>query len=254
MACWGTRPLGLTRQYDLRVSYEESAELYDIIYAKRKDYAKESALIEQIVASEIGQVSGTLLDIGCGTGLHALHLAKSFEVEGVDLSLEMLRFARKRLASAQFHQGDMRSFDLGKTYDVVVSLFGAVGHLRSLDELRKFAAQVKKHMKPKSVVIIEPWYLPGHWQPGPAETNFIPDERVLRVVESSAEGRIARLAMHYFIGWPDAVSYFRADHELTSWSTDEFQTVFAAVGIDLRFTKAGLTSRGLFIGRIRIPS
>ena len=100
--------------YDPRVSYEQSAKLYDIIYAARKDYAGESATIEQIIGREIGRVSGALLDVGCGTGLHAAHLANSFEVEGVDLSPEMLRFARKRVPGAQFYQGDMRSFDLGK--------------------------------------------------------------------------------------------------------------------------------------------
>jgi len=50
----------------------------------------------------LGNGSGTCLEIGCGTGVHAATVRKlGWTPVGVDLSAGMLRHARGRLATAQ---------------------------------------------------------------------------------------------------------------------------------------------------------
>ncbi|MFJ3900076.1 class I SAM-dependent methyltransferase [Streptomyces sp. NPDC090025] len=72
---------------------------------------------------------GRALDLGCGPGRNALHLAgRGFEVDGVDLSAGALAWARERAGAAgpatrvRFHRGDAFSGELSAalgTYDLI---------------------------------------------------------------------------------------------------------------------------------------
>lgn len=53
--------------------------------------------------------SAKVLDIGCGPGTFTKYLlGKGFDVEGIDLSSEMLRLARENVPQAKFAEIDMR--------------------------------------------------------------------------------------------------------------------------------------------------
>ena len=73
-----------------------------------------------------------ILELGCGTGAHAEHLASmGYVVHGVDLSESMLARAESRksklppemAARMSFQHGDVRTVRTGQIYDVVISLF-----------------------------------------------------------------------------------------------------------------------------------
>ena len=75
---------------------DELAEIYDLIY-QDKDYEKEIDFIEQIFHNYSSHPIKTILDGGCGTGGHALPLAKrGYQVSAIDLSEAMLKRARKK--------------------------------------------------------------------------------------------------------------------------------------------------------------
>jgi SAM-dependent methyltransferase len=64
---------------------------------------------------------GRALDLGCGPGRNALHLAAhGFTVDAVDLSATAIEWARERTGDAdvRFHLGDAFELDLG-TYDLI---------------------------------------------------------------------------------------------------------------------------------------
>src|SRR5260370_19420094 len=73
------------------------ANAYDVLY-QDKDYASECDLIERVFAEyAAGRRVKGVLDLGCGTGGHAVPLAeRGYEVVGVDRSAEMLRHAVER--------------------------------------------------------------------------------------------------------------------------------------------------------------
>ncbi len=63
-----------------------------------------------------------VLDLGCGTGeLTAQIAACGADVVGLDASPAMLRQARARFPSMEWHEGDARDFDLGTDFDAVFS-------------------------------------------------------------------------------------------------------------------------------------
>ncbi len=84
--------------------------------------------------------SKTILDVGCGTGRHAIELAKrGYSVTGIDLSESQLDRARDKAelagVSVEFMQQDARSFDLGKTFDLVIMLCEGGFSLMETDEM-----------------------------------------------------------------------------------------------------------------------
>jgi SAM-dependent methyltransferase len=69
---------------------------YDALY-RDKDYQSECDLIERVFREYGTRPVHTILDLGCGTGNHAIPLAqRGYEVVGVDRSADMLEIAREK--------------------------------------------------------------------------------------------------------------------------------------------------------------
>jgi ubiquinone/menaquinone biosynthesis C-methylase UbiE len=69
----------------------------------------------------------TILDVGCGTGRHAIELAKrGYKVTGVDISSGMLAEAKKAAFNADVNvewiQSDAVKFNSNKSFDAVICL------------------------------------------------------------------------------------------------------------------------------------
>src|SRR4051812_30786670 len=63
----------------------------------------------------------SVLDAGCGTGRVAIELARrGVAVTGVDVDASMLATARKSAPDLNWYEHDLATFDLGRTFDVVV--------------------------------------------------------------------------------------------------------------------------------------
>src|SRR5260370_19816834 len=101
--------------------FQKYANLYDLFYAK-KDYSRECAYILNLLTRHLGRKPKSILDLGCGTGGHALIWAsKGVAVTGLDRSEAMLEQARRTLQAVSgrvlFVNGDVRKFNLGKKFD-----------------------------------------------------------------------------------------------------------------------------------------
>jgi len=100
---------------------------------------------EIVRLAEAGRVVGTVLDVGCGTGENALHLAgRGHAVFGLDGSETAIALARQKaaargLASAQFHVWDaLQLRRLRKCFDTVID--SGLFHVFP-DEQRRLYAQ-----------------------------------------------------------------------------------------------------------------
>jgi predicted TPR repeat methyltransferase len=75
---------------------------YDLLY-EDKDYSKEAEFVSSIIRRH-APGARTVLDLGCGTGIHACTLAqKGYQVTGLDRSADMLAKARERHGKASSH-------------------------------------------------------------------------------------------------------------------------------------------------------
>lgn len=101
------------------------------------------------------QAKGDILDLACGTGRITIPLAEAgLAATGLELSAEMLQKAKDKAAAANvselvtFVQGDMRNFDLGRPFALVMIPFRSFLHLLHIHEQIKALTAIRKHLAP----------------------------------------------------------------------------------------------------------
>lgn len=101
------------------------------------------------------QAGGEILELACGTGRITIPLAEAgLSVTGLDLSVDMLRRAKKKAAEKgvlekiDFIQGDMRQFALDKQFSLIMIPFRSFLHLLHIHEQMKALTAIRKHLAP----------------------------------------------------------------------------------------------------------
>jgi SAM-dependent methyltransferase len=173
----------------MTMPFEDYARYYDALY-REKDYEGECDFLEQIFKTFSPRPVRSVLDLGCGTGGHALLLAqRDYTVTGVDRSTEMLETARKKAAesglTADFIQGDVRNVDLGRTFDTVISMFAVISYQITNADLVATIQTARRHLEAGGLFVFDGWF-------GPAVLTERPTDR-LKIVETNGE-RIIRFA------------------------------------------------------------
>ena len=132
------------------MEYSKFAKYYDIFYKNKKD-EEEVSFINNIIEDKIK----TILDIGSGTGIHASMLEKlGYAVDLVDLSQEMLEIAKQRTTGKIYNQ-DLLKLDIKKKYDVIISMFAVINHLKDIDQLEKALINMKNQLNQNGKLIID---------------------------------------------------------------------------------------------------
>jgi SAM-dependent methyltransferase len=230
--------------------FAKTARYYDKIYSF-KDYKAEAECLMAIFKEHQRSGGTRLLDVACGTGRHLEYLRDRYDVEGLDLSPELLAIARQRHPGIRFHHADMTAFDLGKRFDIVTCLFSSIGYVRTPENLARAVTCMASHLKPGGLVVIEPWFTPDAWRPGTVHAIFIDESelKIARINTSFVTGRLSVFDLHYLIGTPAGTEHLVEHHELGLFTTDEMRAALAAVTLEVTFEPKGLMGRGLFIGR-----
>jgi SAM-dependent methyltransferase len=226
--------------------YVRSAPYYDKIYSF-KDYAAEAEALRTAIERHRPEAR-RLLDVACGTGEHLRHLRGRFEAVGMDAAPEMLEVARAKLPDVRFYSGDMRSFDLGETFDAVLCMFGATGHLADEAELGLAIGRMAAHLAPGGVLLIEPWLAPEAVKPGHVTGLFVdePQFKLARMSVSVPNGDRLILEMHHMVATPDGVEHFVERLDMALFPHDAYRSAFAAAGLTAEFDPQGPMGRGLF--------
>lgn len=141
-------------------SFEASyAHYYDLIY-RHKDYAAECDILCALIARFTSGKPKKILDIGCGTGGHALILARrGYEVFGIDASHAMISIAkdkaRKNGVRGMFAQASMQDFHLGWNFDVILCMFNAINYLTTQAELITALSNVGRHLNKEGLFLFD---------------------------------------------------------------------------------------------------
>lgn len=229
--------------------FSETAELYDRLYSF-KDYPAEAARVRDLVAAAGGPGGGTLLDVACGTGMHAQALAAHYTVEGMDLDAGLLAVARARLPGVPPHHADMRDFDLGRTYDVVTCLFSSIGYAATLESMRAAMAAMARHVARGGALVVEPWFGPDEFRPGYVHllTHEEPELKIARMGLGHVAGRVSVLDFEYLVGRPDGLTHATERHELGLFTRAEMQGAMEDAGLRVTHDAGGISGRGVFVG------
>lgn len=132
--------------------YKNYSKFYDVVEGEKQEYIDFlSRCVNHFRAN-----AKTLLELGCGTGYVLLGLfKKGFQVEGLDLSKDMLAVAKSKNIPAKLYAQDMANFNTNKKYDVILSVYDTFNHLTEFNLWKSSFRQVKKHLNEGGVFIFD---------------------------------------------------------------------------------------------------
>ncbi|OQY30913.1 MAG: hypothetical protein B6243_09390 [Anaerolineaceae bacterium 4572_5.2] len=138
--------------------YAFVAELYDHVvpYRERQDVA--------FYVEAAKEANGPVLEIGCGTGRILIPTAQAgIDVVGLDLSPHMLKVCRERLeqepvevqSRVKLVKDDMRTFDLGQTFNLVTTPFRPFQHLLTVEDQITCLKNIHRHLVVGGCLILD---------------------------------------------------------------------------------------------------
>jgi ubiquinone/menaquinone biosynthesis C-methylase UbiE len=231
--------------------YTKTAAYYDALYAAAgKDYASEARRVHELIQQHKRSPGSALLDVACGTGGHMAVLRQHYAIEGLDLDPDMLAIARHKYPGIVFHQGDMTAFDLGRRFDAIICLFGAIAYTLAPEVLRQAIRTMTRHLLPGGVMVVEPFIKPEDWREHHVAAVFVdqPDLKIARMNTGWREGHVAVFDFYFLVGRPEGIEHFTERHGLAMFTREEYLDAFRAAGLGVSYDPQGLMGRGLYVG------
>jgi SAM-dependent methyltransferase len=238
-------------------NFQKYSAYYDLLY-RDKDYAGEVKYIVGTIRSIVPDAS-RILELGSGTGRHGRLLAAlGFDVHGIERSAEMVAMARAVPTprgtatgwSFTCEVGDVRSANLGRTFDAVIALFHVISYQTTNEDLRAAFSVAARHLAPGGVFLFDVWH-------GPAVLTERPTQRIRNVANERFEvTRTARpeldttrktVKVTYEIQCKDQQSgeatRFSEEHLMRYLFPAEIELLAQACGMRLVLTEEFMTGR-----------
>jgi SAM-dependent methyltransferase len=136
-------------------------QYYDRIYFN-KDYISQVDTVLDIFAHIKKGRPKRILDVGCGTGNHAMLFAnQGIKVTGIDTDCGSIEVAKNKIDQFAINQpkffcGDIKNLK-ESGFDLVVSLFYVVTYIDRLDDLSGFFRAIHNHLKPDGLFVFDCW-------------------------------------------------------------------------------------------------
>ncbi len=139
--------------------FENYAAYYDLLY-QDKDYNFEVEYLDSLI-KKYRPGSNTIFEMGCGTGRHAVFLAKKgYKLHGVDFSKKMVSIANENIEKNKsindklsFSYGDIRSVRINKKFDVALSLFHVISYQLTNNDLKNAFLTALHHLNKNGLFI-----------------------------------------------------------------------------------------------------
>jgi SAM-dependent methyltransferase len=216
---------------------------YDILYWD-KDYDAECLLLGQIF-DRYGQGEiRSVLDLGCGTGSHALRLARmGYRVTGVDLSPHMLSLAEEKAGaqglSLTLFQGDIRTVRVEGTFDAAVMMFAVLGYQTGNDDVLAALRNARRHLREGGLFVADLWYGPAVLAQRPGKRRLeipVPGGMILRESVGELEVQQHLCRVHFRLQEVlsgRSVSVTEEDHQMRFFFPRELELFLTQAGFSL---------------------
>jgi SAM-dependent methyltransferase len=238
-------------------TFASYASYYDLLY-QDKNYIAEASFIRGLLQRFCPPVN-RVLDLGCGTGTHARHLAASgLSVCGVDGSVSMVKRALSRHAPPPedscrrltFLQGDIRDVRLNERFDCVLSLFHVMSYMTTNDDLQRAFQTVRHHLAPGGICVFDCWYGPTvlHLRPSVRVKNLENDEfSILRVAEPEMRPNENVVDVNYTL-WikkrpADTLEIVKETHRMRYLFRPEIDLLVGEVGLQVLEAREWMTGK-----------
>lgn len=210
-------------------------ELYDLMFTPGEH--------APFYAGAARRAGGPVLELACGTGQLLEPIARGGQpVVGLDLAAPMLDVARERLrgAPAELVEGDMRHFDLARSFGMVFIARNSLLHLHATDDLLACLRSVRRHLEPDGVFVLDVFNPSVQLLARPAGKRFRMMEvrhptrgEVTVEAESAYDAATQVTRGTWYFSAPGAPDFWTAPLEVRSIFPQELPLLLAAGGFRL---------------------
>lgn len=214
--------------------HEKFAQYYDVLYMD-KNYAQECDFIERQIRQFGPRNAKTVLDVGCGTGVHAIEMARrGYTVTGVEPSPHMIEKAHEKNVGGKvtFMNGYVHDSP-EQPYDVVMAVFNVVNCLEDREQMLSLFKAIRARMREESLFIFDCWNGLAALRERP-ETRFKkvshhPYE-IWRVAipELDADQQVCELCYHILVLEEDRkIDEFESVHRIKFYTPEQIREMLA---------------------------
>ena len=161
--------------------YGELADWWPLFSAVA-DYAEEAAFFARVLADACTPAPRSVLELGSGGGNNAFHLKSKFEMTLVDLSPQMLAVSRALNPECEHREGDMRTLNLGRTFDAVF-VHDAIMYMTSAADLDAAMRTAYRHCRAGGAALFVPDCVQENFVAKTRHGGHDGDSRSLRYLE-----------------------------------------------------------------------
>jgi SAM-dependent methyltransferase len=232
--------------------FKTIAPYYDALYVKDREYALEAAKVKELLSRHGVLSQADLLILACGTGGHIPYFKNDYHVSGLDLSEDMLELARKKFPDIGFHLGNLIDFTLETEFDAMICLYGSIGFVKTVDNLRASLKRIAAHLRPDGAALITPWSTVEDFQDLiVVDATDQPDLKIARMEQVRLkEPQTVEVTFHHLLGKNNEVIYHKQSMEIGLFSREEYRSAMIDAGLMVVEEYTGPDVRGgAYIGK-----
>jgi SAM-dependent methyltransferase len=197
-------------------------DLYEQVFPPRG----KSDLCVRVIQEFLTRAPTSVLDIGCGTGRDLAGLANFYpNCVGFDVSPAMINFAQQRYPAIEFYVGDMRSYRLSRSFDVILAMGGCINFALSDEDIEATVSTFADHSHDGTLLFLQPM------NPG----DYFGKLNVPATFSVTFRGALATATAEYEVG-----ELTQTIHRMRTWSVE---------GTQIEFTDS-MSYRIFFLGEI----
>lgn len=162
--------------------YDELAKWWPLLSPPSHYVEEAEDLLPDLLAATT-PAPKTMLELGSGGGSLATYLKQHFELTLSDLSEKMLAVSLAANPECEHIQGDMRTLNLGRTFDLVL-IHDAIMYMTDAESMRATLRTVARHCRPGGATILMPDCVKEEFEPSTDHGGEDgPDGRGLRYMD-----------------------------------------------------------------------
>jgi cyclopropane fatty-acyl-phospholipid synthase-like methyltransferase len=183
---------------------------FDVAYEGTPPWDIDRPQTSIVRLAEAGEITGSVLDVGCGTGENALFLAaRGHEVVGVDAASVAIERAEAKAQDRGIDVGflvwdALRLAELGRTFDTAIDV--GLFHSFQDEERPVFANNLQAVLKPGGRYLMLCWSERNEWGYGPRRVTqeeirgtFADGWTVDSIEDAAFEANVPRWSIHAWL-------------------------------------------------------
>lgn len=217
---------------------------YDLLN-EGKPYQDEVDFVLELYKSHnpAGEHQFSVLDLGCGSGMHLNMFPSNITKTGVDISESMLDVAKKReTPNATYLQSKICDFQTESKFDLVYSLFHVMSYQTTEMDLDRSLAAIHNSLSDNGLAVFDFWHRAA-WDQDPPVTRMTVKKNPLvevKRVSSPTVDRVSGLVtidMEIFVRQTKvddrAYEHFSEHHEMRAYTLQELAYATRLQGLEI---------------------